>query len=415
MVRSSTGVVAAAVLLTVAACSSPGGPDDRSAARSSSQAPLPRAILWTDVPQGLAVPEGFDTSGGFALHTVVGGNAIDGVVRDTWELLPRGIASYGTDATGQPIVELTTLDGASRWHHPITNPLTHDDPPALTPSLLSVTEDGTTWVVLVERGTEPGGRSDVMRLTSWDAATGEPGGTAVQAGADHGVSTESGSIAITVLDPNDGPASIVVMDPATGRLTTNSAIPGGNADYAWNETVVGSYQGEPVYRRECTGIFTAESCPSGYYFRGQPVSPHGALGGPSWGLVVTPGGTLLGDVDLGAGRQLPLQCSTSARGVPTSPSGRYAIVRGNVIDFHAGTAACLGTYPYWSAITDDGAGYGWLEDTQPAQIDLSTGAGTVTPLPADTALPLGIADGGLAIFAVDAPGTGGTVIVLPPA
>src|SRR4051794_11109199 len=78
-------------------------------------------------PQKVAVPEGFDASGGFALRTVVGGNAIDGAVRDTWELLPQGLASYGTDPPGTPVVELATLTGESLWRHEIADPLTHDD------------------------------------------------------------------------------------------------------------------------------------------------------------------------------------------------------------------------------------------------------------------------------------------------
>lgn len=403
--------VAAAGSLALAACAGPAQVLDRSAARPSAKVADPPAVLLTHVPPGLVVPGGFDRAGGFALHTVVSGSGTDGAVRDSWELLPQGVATYGTDTTGHPVVELASFTGRSRWHHEIAHPLTHDGQPALTPTLLSVTQRGTTWVVLVERGAEPDGAPNIMRLTTWNAATGQPGATARQPGADHGLTTRGGNVAISVGNP-DGEWDTVLMDPVTGKLT-HYANPGRNQNYAWNQSVIDTYRGEPVYLRQCTAIFTTGTCPSGLIFHNQPISWHGAPGTSPLGLVATPGGTLLGDLDLDTGKKLPLQCNTgTTRGVPSSPSGRYAIVEGNVIDFRADTSTCLGQYPYWTSITDHAVGYGRLQDGRPARIDLNTSPAQITPLPANTLLPLGIAQGGYGVFATDGP-SGSNVIVLP--
>ena len=118
MRRSSAVLVTAAALVAVTTCSNSGDQPDRShAASSSAQANPPDAVLLAEVPPGLVAPDGFNGSAGFALRTVVGGSSLDGAVRDTWELLPQGIASYGTDATGHPVVELASLTGESLWHH----------------------------------------------------------------------------------------------------------------------------------------------------------------------------------------------------------------------------------------------------------------------------------------------------------
>jgi hypothetical protein len=211
---------------------------------------------------------------------------------------------------GHTVVELVSLTGRSPWHHDIAHPLTHPGQPALSPSLLLVTQHGTTWVVLIERGTGAGGRSDIMRLSTFKRPQASPvAPPARQPGAGHGLTTSGGDIAISVEDPNpDSTFHTVLMDPATGKLTRYDSAPGRNADYAWNQGVVGTYHGEPLYRRQRTAMFTTG--PYGLYFHGQPISWHGAPGTTAPGLVATPGDTLLGDVDLDTGKQLPLRCYT---------------------------------------------------------------------------------------------------------
>jgi hypothetical protein len=70
------------------------------------------------------------------------------------------------------------------------------------------------------------------------------------------------------------------------------------------------------------------------YHGDEPVDPIAGITDSPLPLTYTPRGVLLSDRNLTTGEPLELACHTfQTRGAPSSPSGRYALVRGNLVDF----------------------------------------------------------------------------------
>ncbi|MGY1737609.1 hypothetical protein [Geodermatophilus sp. SYSU D00684] len=49
--------------------------------------------------------------------------------------------------------------------------------------------------------------------------------------------------------------------------------------------------------------------------------------------------------------------------MPESPSGRYVVVGNNLIDLQSGATICGQDSLWWTAVDDDGRGWGRLEGT----------------------------------------------------
>ncbi|SDY63760.1 hypothetical protein SAMN05661080_04124 [Modestobacter sp. DSM 44400] len=398
MRRTGVLVVTAALGLTVAACGADGDPpaaDGSSADLASSLAPLLEAV-----PAGLVVPETFDTTAGFALRTGAGAVKRGEDGRDTYEVTPFGVASYAIDDAGVPIIESVSMTGTGQWRLEVSDPLQPDT--EIKPSLVSVVGEETTWLGLVEHGTETGTSKPVTRVSTYDARTGAVGGRATVDGVDR-METHLGSNIVLYVDSDQGWGTVVI-DPATGTATRHDPVTVREGEYEWTETVFDVYRGKELALRQCTDESFFSSCPSGLLYGGQWVP-----GGESYlGLVVTPGGATVGHVDVATGKDLG-GCSGEPIDVaPWSPSGRYAVIAGNVVDFTDHTAVCLGFYPIVTAIDDQGVGYGSAENGDRVRIDTANG-GQITTMPADTVLPRAIGAGGYGIFRTDT-----SVVVLPP-
>jgi hypothetical protein len=411
MRRTGVLAVAAATLMTVAACGAEEGPDELAAAAPSSTEPAgPNAELLVDLPQ-LTVPETFDATAGFALRTGTGVQAPEEPGLDTWELTEFGVASYVVEAGGPPVIESTTLTGVSQWRVEVTDPLTPHPDPLVQPHLYSVLGEERTWLALVEYGSQAGSTDQMSRLTTYDAETGELGVRSSVPGA-QAFTGKGGNLVFQVYrDPTAAESpSTVFIDPETGGQTRHDPVPGENETSAWEDLVLDVHDGTPVVLRTCvvrSGKYDA--CPTGptAYLYGGEVVPHSNEDGVSHpGLYVTPGGTTVGYLNLTTGKELPTTC-TGPEDAVWSPSGRYASIAGNVIDFEQDTSVCLGRYPSVYAIDDQALSYGKTEAGEPATVNSLTGA--ITVLPAGTMLPSGIGAGGYGVFRTDT-----AVVVLPP-
>lgn len=253
----------------------------------------------------------------------------------------------------------------------------------------------------------------MTRLTTFDADTGELGVRSSVPGAQPFVGKGGNLIFQVYRDPTAAESPTpVFIDPQTGEQTRRELVRDQNETSGWEDLVLDVYEGKDVILRQCVGGtgYRFGACPDGpvaMFYDGQLV-PHSNDDAVSHtGLIVTPAATLLGYKNLTTGKDLPTTCKGTESAV-WSPSGRFAVVGGNVIDFERETSVCQGTYPRVSAIGDQGIGYGRMEDDSPVVIDFATGENTA--LPGDTLLPLGIGAGGYGIFRTDT-----AVVVLPPA
>jgi hypothetical protein len=396
MRRPGVLAVVTAALLALSGCSGEPAPVE------------PDAELLVDLPE-LFAPPAFDAAAGFALTTGTGPQPAGTPGRDTWELTASGVASFAAAAGGRPVIESTTLTGVSRWRVEVADPLTWD--PLAPPSLQSVLGEDTTWLVLVEHGTEAGSTEVVSRLTTYDADTGELGVRASVPGTQSFVG--SGGTLVFRVDGDPAAAqrpSTVIVDPRTGAQTRYDPTRSGDGTATWEDLVLDVHDRAQLVRRTC---LSEAACPDG------PVSlrydrrlvPHGnddAVSHP--GLFVTPGGTTVGRLDLSTGAELP--ACTGPETAVWSPSGRFAAIAGDLVDFQEGMSVCQGRYPQLTAIDDRGFSYGTLQRESAGYENAATfdwRTGVVTTLPLGVDLPMGIGTGGYGVFR-----TATAVVVLPP-
>jgi hypothetical protein len=116
--------------------------------------------------------------------------------------------------------------------------------------------------------------------------------------------------------------------------------------------------------------------------------------------------------DNAEGLTVELPCRTGfTRGVPESPSGRYVVVGSNLIDLQTNTTLCTDDQLWWTAIDDEGRGWGRREGATTLRVhyDVVSGAVTITELPGAQA-PLAITQDHQGVFAVTAEGTDGLLL-----
>jgi len=412
MRRTGALAVTAAALLALSACGSSDPATPAAAAPSSTEPAAPNAEQLVDLPPQLVVPEAFDATAGFALRTGNNVQGPEGQGRDTFELTEFGVATYVAEPGQVPVLESTTLTGVSQWRAEVTDPLTPDPNPRLQPSLRSVPAEDRTWLAVVEYGSEPGSSELVTRLTTFDAETGELGVRSSLAGAQPFISKGGNLVFQVYRDPAAAESPVpVFIDPETGEQTRRELVRAQNETSGWEDLVLDRYQGRDVILRQCVGGtgYRHGACPDGsisMFFDGQLVPHSNEDAATTVGLTVTPAGTILGYRNLTTGKDFATTCKGSETSV-WSPSGRHAVIGGNVVDFELGTSSCLGYYPQVWAIDDQAVGYGRMDNEDQVSIDLTTGVTTV--LPAGTLLPSGIGAGGYGVFRTDT-----AVVVLPP-
>ncbi|WP_409330828.1 hypothetical protein [Trujillonella humicola] len=107
------------------------------------------------------------------------------------------------------------------------------------------------------------------------------------------------------------------------------------------------------------------------------------------------------------GRQVDLPCRTGFdRRVPESPGGRYVVTVSNLVDLQTGTTICTDESLWWTAIDDDGRGWGRLDGTITLRVtyDVADGSITTAEVP-DAEAPLAITTEHQGVFGAAGDGT----------
>lgn len=423
MFRACIAAATSVALLLLTACGGENA-DSQSASEPTQEPSIFEADDARQLAAEISFAPGFDPDGGFALEVGLA----------SYEVVDDGIVVYGTAPDGGPVVELVRTDGTVAWRADVAPPLDPDptDRVSPTPRLRSFDDPADRWVVLMESGMENG--QHTARMTPLRQSDGEQG--AVVTFDDELVEDEAGEkltgsfasaggdgmyILHNQLNLDSYDDSMTVIDPVSGERTEVPSVEGQDEQFAWVDSPTSMHDGEVVYSRGCVDIFVSDTvCPNGPAYRGE------ALGERTWNdfsipLTRSAHGTLLGYKNLDTGEELPLSCGQTYFDNALSPNGRYLVTGTHLLDVQENKAVCMDGAPSirWTALTDDGVGYGSLLPenatsaslSMPVSVDFDQRPPMVTQLP-DTELPVAVTETGHGIFAAETT-KGGRLFVLP--
>ncbi len=406
-----------AVVLAVSACES-GGQPPRPASEPPPVAPpdVPAALTDQPPPTGVVLPPEFDLAEAQGLRTVHAGTGTDGAPRDSWELLGDRLATLWRDDSGTEYVTLVDLDGTPLWHTELPQlPEPAGDRP-VQPNLQRLRPaEGGDWLVVTGIGNPQPAGPAVTRVLNIDADTGSIGLDVTLPTDRVAVGTNAGHLSATMWNEDYTSYHTLLLDPATGEQQRFDNPEIRTADILLLDRVTGFYDGEPIHLRACQRFLAADPivCPSAVVYDGQTYeSEADFLPLPPQLLDTEAGRRLLAATPDGRPVDLPCPIGTT-RGIPESPSGRHVVVGSNLIDLQGGTTLCGDPTLWWTAVDDDGRGWGRLNGTTTLRVtyDVASRSVTTAEVPGTTT-PLAITEDRQGLFGGTGQGT--DVLLLAP-
>ncbi|MGX5657155.1 hypothetical protein ACWKWC_20440 [Geodermatophilus nigrescens] len=412
--RRIVGMLAGCVLLTGACGQSGQTAPALQDAPPATSAPLemPAGLLEPRARANAVLPPEFESAAAVGLRTVSAGVGTDGAARDSWELYGDRLATLWRDDAGAEHLTAVTLDGEPVWHTELPGLLDPAEERPVQPVLQRLRTADGDWLVISNPGTQQPGAPPATRVLTVAAGTGAPGADLTLPSDRIAVGVSGGHLTATVYDDTYQNYSTLLIDPETGQQRRFDNREVRTEQFRFLDSVIGFYEAEPIHQRSCLQILAAGvECPRTLLWDGQEYEADtGFLPMPQALLDTDAGQRLLAQRPDGSAIDLPCRIGTT-RGVPESPDGRYVVVGNNLIDLQTGSTTCGPDTLWWTAIDDDGQGWGRLEGTTTLRVtyDAGTGSVTTTEVPS-TQTPLAITRDHRALFGVTVQGTDAVLI-----
>jgi hypothetical protein len=413
-----TGLLGSVMLLT-SACGSDGPSSDSGASREATPPEVPAALTDQSSFTGITLPPEFDLANARGFRTADAGAGTDGSRRDSWELADDRLTTLWRDDAGVEYVTTVDLDGTPMWHTQLPQLLDPAGDRPLQPILERIpTAEGPDWLVVTNIGSQQSTGPITTRVLTLNADTGEVAldftlptyRVSVVPGVD--------SLSVAIWDEEYLTFYTLLVDLLTGQQQRFDNPEVDTADILYLDSVIGFLDGKPIYTRDCTYIRTAtpaaDACmQTQLIYDGQEYDAEtDFLPLPRLLLGTQAGQQLVADNPDGLPVDLP--CRTGfTRGVPESPNGRYIVVGSNLIDLQTNTTICTPDPLWWTAIDDEGRGWGRREGTTTLRVtyDVATQSIDTAEVPGAQS-PLAITHGHQGVFGVTGDGT--DVLLLAP-
>lgn len=402
-------------MLLTSACGGDGH-TDAEAAQTATPPQVPSA-LTDQLSPGITLPPEFDLANARAFRTVNAGVGTDGARRDSWDLSGDRLATLWRDDVGVEYVTVLDLDGTPVWHTRLPELLEPAGERPLRPSLGRLrTTEGSDWLVVTNVGSAQPGGPIATRVLTVNADTGELGLDFTLPTDRAGVNAEVDSLSVAIWDDEYLTFHTLRVDLQTGEQQRFDNPEVDTGDIVFLDSVVGFLDDKPLYTRGCSYIRhttpAANACPQpGLIYDGQLYDTETDLPVPLPRLLLNTdaGQRLLADHPDGLPIDLP--CPTGqTRGVPESPDGRYVVVGSNLVDLQTRTTICTEDQLWWTAINDNGRGWGRQGGGTTLRVtyDVAHGTATTGDVPG-TQAPLAITSDQQGVFGG---ASGGTEVLL---